>query len=1243
VAEATVPARFGAWNVIEVAGRGGMGVVYRCRHRDRGEPAAVKTVAVVREASLSGLRAEIHALAQVDHPGVVRVLDAGVQDGLPWYAMEWLEGRTLLDFQRELWDVADDVLTLDRPSDELRTANLGPRRPSPPRVAERPPAEARPAARPLPGNGRLLDVLSVLRRLCEPLAEIHAHGLVHRDLKPANVFLRPDGRPVLVDFGLAAHFAGAVGRERAEVSGVLMGTGWYMAPEQAEGRLVDARADLYALGVVLYELVTGRRPFEGASAAEVITQHLKTPPRPPSDMVESLGAGLDQLILRLLAKKRRDRIGHADDVATLLEELGAAHVPGDEPPPRRGAYLYRPGLEGRREALQGLTRRVDALDREGGCVLVGGESGVGKTALVTAAGVDASVGGHLVVTGEGQAGAPPLHPFAPLLLALADHCLERGPEATSRLLGLRGRMLERYVPALATLPGQQALPAPPELSSEAARARLLDDLAAVIAGFADERPLVLVLDDLQWADELTLDFLSSLPEGWFERHRVLILGTYRSDEAGPRLRALLARPWVEALDLGRLDERAVRAMVADMLALAHPDEALVSFLARHSEGIPFFVAEYLRAAVAEKLLFRRGGRWMVARAAGDDALALPQTLRELVGRRLDGLAAGAARLASAGAVLGREFDSAVAGEAAQLPDAELVAAVSELVTRSVLETTPDGALRFVHDKLREVAYERLGGEARRELHGRAARALEHRLDARALPLRYGDLARHWEIAGHAAPARDYAARAGQEALRAGACRDAHDSLSRALALDGTLAEGRLDEARRARVEHLRGEALYGLGRFEEARAEVTAALRRLGERPPEAGGGLVVSFLGEAARQAAHRTLRVDPLAGGAPPADPPEHVRAWYTLVHVFFHTSELPRYVHATLALLNRAERSAPSAQLAEAYALTALIAGSLPLHGLAEQYWQRALDVADRLDSPSADASVRMITSIYGTGAARWDRVKVATERSAAIAERIGYYRRFEEATALRSLGEYHAGTVEAARKLWAQLLSRVRLPQTKVWALCGLAETSLRRLVPGDVADAIRRLLAADAMLAAERLADSDAIRIRGDLALARLLAGEEEDALREAEAARALMAGHERTTAFWTIEGAYGAADTFLRLAEKRDPGDPRRAELLDGARAVSGRLSGYARVYPVGEPRARLVEGRLALLADQRTAGEKRLREAVRAADRLAMPWDAAATRQALASALPSLSPERARLLAEADQRWSDYTRGATP
>ncbi|MFN7972693.1 MAG: protein kinase [Acidobacteriota bacterium] len=327
-------------------GQGGMGIVYEAFDVRSAARVALKVVRVGDGATVGSIRREIAALATLRHPGIVRIVDQGLVDGLPWYAMELQRGTTLADHVVGL--MSGDVPS--RPSDgsdateQLSGADawLG---------GGQAPGDVVPGPKPEAAGGALVAVLTLLSRLCAPIGYLHGEGLVHRDLKPSNVVVRPDGTPIVIDFGIAG--AGGGAREVLDVDAPVVGTAAYMAPEQVRGDPPDARADLYAFGCIAYELVTGRTPFRGESDASILHQKLQGAPEAPSSLATGVPPGLDALILSLLAGDPRDRPGYADDVARELKGLGAGDLTYQAV--RARPHVYRPSLHGR--AADGVAAR----------------------------------------------------------------------------------------------------------------------------------------------------------------------------------------------------------------------------------------------------------------------------------------------------------------------------------------------------------------------------------------------------------------------------------------------------------------------------------------------------------------------------------------------------------------------------------------------------------------------------------------------------------------------------------------------------------------------------------------------------------------------------------------------------------------------------------------------------------------------------------------------------------------------
>lgn len=499
----------GPYVVTGFLGMGGMSVVYRARHQVSGREVAVKTVKMPFVASsLAMLRQEIEFLREAQHPAIVTVLDSDLMADDPWYAMELFEEPTLQEFNRRLW-----------------------------RERERPVSGLRPAA----AGGRLADVLRLFARLCDPVAFLHGAGMVHSDIKPSNIFVRGNEFPVLMDFGLASRTKGTIGRETLDVTGRIRGTLPYIAPEIIRGKLPDARADLYAVGCMLYESIVGEPPFTSNSGTKIIDMHLGVAHTPASARVTDVPPQIDELLARLLAKSPAERLGHASALAASLRSI--AQPLSSTPEPTRTVVssdqatpLFRPPLVGRERELDTILDSVNRARRAsaGRMILLAGESGIGKTFLSAEVAQRALLAGVKVITSEclpstpagvfTEAGAAPLQGFRRLFEALRDRCRERGQAEVERLFGERLVLLGEYLPALRRLErGGDPSGGPPPLPASAARERIVEAVLDTLAAFVTGRPSLLALDDLQWADDLTLAVLERLDDEFLSRVPLVVL------------------------------------------------------------------------------------------------------------------------------------------------------------------------------------------------------------------------------------------------------------------------------------------------------------------------------------------------------------------------------------------------------------------------------------------------------------------------------------------------------------------------------------------------------------------------------------------------------------------------------------------------------------------------------------------------------------------------------------------------
>lgn len=1299
---AAAPQAIGPYRVLGIIGEGGMGVVYRAEHAVTGEVVALKTVRVPHESHLAGIRREIHALRRLRHPGVVRIVDEGVDRNLPWYAMELLEGRTLADVIRATWRASQPAGETNVATREAGHETMlgGLTAPPPAEPAENAPtavstqdSESEPPFFPgravarsitltregeLPrrpaGGGRLRSALSLLRGLCETLAYLHGEGVVHRDLKPANVIIRADDTPVLMDFGLVWRFPGSAGREVLEVSRALAGTPAYMAPEQIRGELADARTDLYAVGCMLYEVVTGRVPF--AESTLVLQAKLSGDPESPTRYVDDVPPALEALISKLLQRRPRDRIGHASDVAGALAALGADERPMYPVKPR--AYVYRPELTGRADPLKKLDEHLERLSMgKGGVALVGGESGIGKTYLaMTFARAATERGARVIVascvapsaraasTREGEewmsagapesiaAGAPgrgptdaPLHPFLPLLQNIADHCMERGADFTASLLGDGAKVLAACEPSLARLPGHDDFPDPPELPAQAARERLLRALASTLGALAEEHALLLILDDLQWADDLSLEFLASLPEAWLAEHRVLILGTYRAEDVGPLLQRLLDRPYVGRIDLGRIDEAGVGSMVADMLALPAPPAEFARFLAERSNGNPFFVAEWVRTAVDAGLLTRTSsGQWEIAEAGpaavAYESLPLPGSLRALVGRRLDGLAAPARALTDIASVIGREIDadllSRVAASlwAGRAPGADIEApsrrepgleyvimgAVRELVARQVLEETEPGKLSFLHDKLREIAYQRISKEGRRALHKATAEAIEAAsAGTAAFSLLHAKLAHHYLRAGDDRRAIAYLDKAADQAIKNFANRDAVGFLGDLLSLEERVGAGKdaRGRVRLARRERQLADAHYALGDMAATVEHAARALRWAGLSAPTSSGGWAKSLLAGIPAQIAHRLAPRAFVARGEEERELHREAALAMQRLSQRFYFLDAVAMVAGSLWAVNLAERAGGDVQVATPYGMLGMTLGIGHLPALSRRYF--ALARAAAAETGDDDGLVMSLyaeaTCLSGEGAFPAARALLA--RALEVSAQTGNRAERETVETVIANADHLTGRFGEAKRAFLSLIRSARESgnqQHLAWGLYGAA----RSMIPlGEVDAAIPLLEEARAALATQEELPSKIITL-GLLASAYLRRGDLDRATRAADEASARIREN-RLIAYAIVTGYAGVAEVYEARWEKTGQGRPASARAVRDLRVL-------ALALPVAAPCYHRFDGRLRAVDGDARGARAAWERGLAIAERLEMPWDEATLRLHLARLAPGSAPARAHL-----------------
>ena len=590
------------------------------------------------------------------------------------------------------------------------------------------------------------QAVGIARAVCRGLEYAHAKGIIHRDIKPGNVWLSGDGTVKLGDFGLAL----AVDMSRLTNEGMMVGTYYYMPPEQAMGGEVTAKADLYSLGAMLYEMVTGRPPFTGDDVVAVIGQHINTPPVSPNWHRPDLPPPLAALIMRLLEKDPNKRPASATEVLEMLEAIEAGkmeELSAEQSKVLAENPLYRRVFVGREAELRQLQSSFDAAaSGQGSLTMVVGEPGIGKTALCEQLATYVALRGGRALVGHCYEEGSLSLPYLAFVEALRTYAQTRDVNQLRKELGPGAADVARIVSEI-----RERLRIQPRPKGDPGeeRYRLLQAVSDFLGSAAAAKPLLMVLEDLHSADRGTLEMLEHVARNLGDK-RLLLVGTYRDIEVDrtPPLSASLAElrrlPHFGRVLLRGLNADEVRRMLSGIAGQDVP-WGLAEAVHRQTEGNPLFVQEVVRYLAEEGIIEREEGRW---RAKSDTPveMQIPDGLRDVIGKRLSGLSESCNKALSVAAVIGRDFQMEVLQKVAGMSDDELFGALEEARKAAVIEErTGVGAkvnYRFAHAFFRQTLYEEIIAPRRIRLHQQVARALEEIYNNR-LEQHAAELAEHF--------------------------------------------------------------------------------------------------------------------------------------------------------------------------------------------------------------------------------------------------------------------------------------------------------------------------------------------------------------------------------------------------------------------------------------------------------------------------------------------------------------------
>ncbi|MGD2245978.1 MAG: protein kinase [Candidatus Aminicenantes bacterium] len=859
----------GRYQIIEKLGEGGMGKVFKALDTEINEDVAVKLLksGIAEDKSTIGrFRNELKLARRIAHKNVCKMYHFATEGGTPYITMEYVPGKSLKDFFTKKGNLSEE------------------------------------------------KAIEIAQQICLGLSEAHALKVVHRDLKPSNIMIDTKGNVKILDFGIARSLMA----RGITQTGRIIGTPDYMSSEQAEGIKADQRSDIYSLGIILYEMVTGQVPFKGDSALSVALKHKTEIPTDPRELNDKVTEGLSAVILKCLEKQRERRYQSAEELLSELENVKKGIFPDTAPPqPQVPAFLAeaeeeviekeKPIFVDREQEMALLGKYlITSLSGKGQVVFIKGEAGSGKTALIQEFARRAQEENSNLIVASGKCNAQtgigdPYLPFIDILSLLtgdvetkrmagvlareqalrlwnlipiaAKAILDKGPDLIDTFVpgfGLVSRCeasnsdraswvfpLKKFVDRKASLPPDSMLQ----------QSHLFEQYSRVVEALAQQQPLLLFLDDLQWVDAGSASLLFHLGRR-IAGCQILIVGAFRPSEVAEGRKGErhplefvlheLKRDFGDfEVELGEAEDRPFTDAFLDSEPNQFGAEFRNTFF-KQTKGHPLFTIELLRDMKQRGVLVKdKRGQWVEGPELNWDTL--PVRVDAVIEERISRLTEELREVLVLASVEGEEFTAEVVARQQKMEVRKLIKLLSSELDKRHHLVSAKGTRQlekqrlsfylFQHILFQRYLYNSLDEVERIHLHEQVGNVLETLYGDQAEEIAV-QLARHFQEAGVTEKAIDYLKKAGDKAVRLSANAEAIAHFTRSLVLLETLPdtpehaqqELLLQLALAAPLMASRGYAAPELGR---AYTRARTLCQKIGETPQLIPAlGLLVSFHG---------------------------------------------------------------------------------------------------------------------------------------------------------------------------------------------------------------------------------------------------------------------------------------------------------------------------------------------------------------------------------------------------------------
>lgn len=1022
--------------LMDELGRGGMGVVYRAYDEKHGRDVALKTLQRMGPDDLVRFKQEFRALADIAHPNLASLYEL-YSDGRTWcFTMELLHGVEFLEF---VWSEFE-VLGMD--SGRQRFAEAVP--------------EARLSLR------RINRLYDALKQLAIGLNQLHLAGKLHSDIKPSNVLVTTESRLVLLDFGLIAEISRD---EEGRVPQLIQGTPHYMAPEQAACGTLTEASDWYAVGVMLYEVLTGRLPFRDKSVQAMLRKQYEMPVA-PKKRKPGVPDELNDLCMGLLEIDPANRPSTAD----VLRAVEADEIADQICDQRATAVVQSVDLVGREEHFSVLNQSLEEVEAgETRSVFVHGRSGMGKSVLLRhfLDSVRAS-GGAVILEGRCyEQESVPFKALDSLIDALVVFLGELDAVAVAELLPRDSLPLTQLFPVFAQVSGaaDESRPTIESADQFELRQRATTALRELLTRLGRQQPVVLYIDDLQWGDEDSSNLLADLVRPP-ESPRLLLLGSYRREEVdSSRALRALATAYRRGQHQPHRHELAVDPLSADDAArlatslLGRHDRTagqLAAGIAKESGGSPFFV-------------------WELAQHVRDGSAGASTSLEldEVIWSRVCRLPGETRRLLQVFAVAGRPMRASEAYETidgrTQGPGLLAQLRTSNFIRTNELEN--DTVVETYHDRIRESVVNHLAAAKVRGHHLKIALVIEQASGLNAsmiedhirstpdfvepdepMPLdieqwqRVFDLAFFFDAAGKSERALPYALIAAERAWQQNAFDVAEQQFEIARrGADGArdplrfriaeglgevlMTRGRYDQANQhfqtarqlaadnvtfARIDGKRGYLCFKKADMANAAGHFSQALTELGNAPPGNAVSQLLALMKEGLVQVLHTGL--PGWFVGQRQTGTDQHrmdlfrARLYDGLGYPYWFIRGPVPTLWTHLRHLNLAERYPPSQELGRACSMHAIMMTAIPLADRGVSYAERSYEIHGGFGDRLGQGKARSFQTFSLLALGRFREGSIAGREAVRLLQEAGDVWEANMARIILSLSLYYEGHLQ-----------------------------------------------------------------------------------------------------------------------------------------------------------------------------------------------------------------------------------------